>query len=686
MTNTKNTKRALLMSGLALLMCVSMLIGSTFAWFTDSVTSAGNIIKSGTLDVTMEWLDGTVAPADDAAWIDASEGAIFDYDLWEPGYTEVRHIKIANEGTLALKYQLHIVANGEVSKLADVIDVYYIAPATQITDRAQLTDTNRIGTLTEVLADLNGKATATMGNLVAGDEQTITLALKMQESAGNEYQGLSIGSDFSIMLFATQYTSESDSFNDQYDAGAELPVVATVDSQEELAAAISGGADTIYLADGTYTLPTSKNDEFTLIGNGETVIDLTRATGQNLSGTDITFENLTVKGSNSDYIGIQHAGEIVYNNVVFEESTTLYGESVTFSDCTFNLSTRYIWTYGAKEVNFNNCLFNTDGKAVLVYAEGGIDSQVVNFTDCTFAATATATTSAGDKCAAVEIDGSLINGTYTVNFNGTNTVSDKFNGLYRIKAQKDPANVTVNQNGTVVTAETVVVEAPADLDAAIAGGADTVILGSGNYIIPDSAQGKTLTIVGNGNTVVATQEDGSYEGCDYSLQGSTVTFENITISTDSSTYTGYARLNATYNNCTINGTYTLYGDSVFNNCTFNVSGDAYNIWTWGAPNATFDGCTFNSDGKALLLYGTVDTKLTVNNCVFNDNGGLTDLKAAIEIGNDYGKSYTLTVNDTVVNGYEINDKGINTGSTLWANKNSMGTDKLNVVIDGVDVY
>ena len=237
-----------------------------------------------------------------------------------------------------------------------------------------------------------------------------------------------------------------------------------------------------------------------------------------------------------------------------------------------------------------------------------------------------------------------------------------------------------------MTAETVVVEAPADLDAAIAGGADTVILGSGNYIIPDSAQGKTLTIVGNGNTVVATQEDGSYEGCDYSLDGSTVTFENITISTDSSTYTGYARLNATYNNCTINGTYTLYGDSVFNNCTFNVSGDAYNIWTWGAPNATFDGCTFNSDGKALLLYGTVDTKLTVNNCVFNDNGGLTDLKAAIEIGNDYGKSYTLTVNDTVVNGYEINDKGINTGSTLWANKNSMGTDKLNVVIDGVDVY
>ena len=111
-----------------------------------------------------------------------------------------------------------------------------------------------------------------------------------------------------------------------------------------------------------------------------------------------------------------------------------------------------------------------------------------------------------------------------------------------------------------------------------------------------------------------------------------------------------------------------------------------NIWTWGAPVATFTSCTFNSDGKAMLLYGQANTKLTINNSVFNDNGGLADLKAAIEIGNDYNTSYELIVNNTVVNGYEINDKGINTGTTLWANKNSMPQDKLNVVVDGVDVY
>lgn len=146
-------------------------------------------------------------------------------------------------------------------------------------------------------------------------------------------------------------------------------------------------------------------------------------------------------------------------------------------------------------------------------------------------------------------------------------------------------------------------------------------------------------------------------------------------------------MSATYNNCVIENTYTLYSDSVFNNCTFNVSGDKYNLWTWGAPTAEFNNCTFNCDGKAVLLYGTANTKLTLNNCVFNDNGDDTVTgKAAIEIGDDYGTSYELIVNNTEVNGFAINTAGISTDTTVWANKNSMSTDNLNVVIDGVDVY
>lgn len=233
-----------------------------------------------------------------------------------------------------------------------------------------------------------------------------------------------------------------------------------------------------------------------------------------------------------------------------------------------------------------------------------------------------------------------------------------------------------------------------DITNAISAGVTTISLTPGTYIIPDDAKGKTLTFIGTGNpedTKIATQDDGSYEGCDYSLDGATVTFENITINTDSHTYTGYARCKGTYKNCVINGTYTLYGDSKFENCTFNVSGDVYNIWTWGAQNAEFDSCTFNSDGKALLLYqeGTNTVNLTVKNCTFNDNGGLTAKKAAIEIGDaPYGKTptYNVTVSGTTVNGYEINDEGINTGTTLWGNKNSMPADRLNVTVDGVNVY
>jgi len=264
MKNKRNTKRALVSSILSLVLCLSMLIGTTFAWFTDSVTSAGNIIKSGTLEVTMEWADGTKAvPAVDSnEWIDASTGAIFDYALWEPGYTEVRHIKIANEGTLAFKYQLNIVANGEVSKLADVIDVYYVDPAVQVVDRTALTEDKKIGTLTDVL---NNMSTTASGNLLKGEEDTITLALKMQESAGNEYQNLSIGSDFSVHLLATQLTSESDSFNNQYDK------MATIDNIDELNEALAADYDLIQLGANlnmteSLVIPAGKNVAIDLAG------------------------------------------------------------------------------------------------------------------------------------------------------------------------------------------------------------------------------------------------------------------------------------------------------------------------------------------------------------------------------------------------------------------------------------
>lgn len=232
MMNNKSTKKAFLMSMLSLLLCVSMFVGTTFAWFTDEVTSTNNVIQSGRLDAGLYYGDA----AEDITE-DASTGAIFDYDLWEPGYTQIRYVKITNEGNLAFKFQLNIIPNmqpaaGEAN-LADVIDVYMFDVDADVS-REAIAAAEPVGTLSELMADADGAA---YGYLLPAEgvgtndynedvtapcgEISYCIVLKMQESAGNEYQNLSVGNGFSVQLLATQYTWENDSFDHTYDDGAE---------------------------------------------------------------------------------------------------------------------------------------------------------------------------------------------------------------------------------------------------------------------------------------------------------------------------------------------------------------------------------------------------------------------------------------------------------------------------------
>ena len=256
MTKKMSAKRALISSLLVMAMCFSMLVGSTFAWFTDSVTSAGNIIKSGTLDIALDWADGAAAvPADDSdLWQDASVGAIFNYDLWEPGYVSARHVRIANKGSLALKYKFVIQVNGELEQnaeghtLADAIDVYYVDPAAQVTGRDSLPE--KIGVLSDVLANLEATGS---GNLLPGDADKVTIVLKMREEAGNEYQDMELGASFTIRVVATQLASESDSFDNQYDADATYPAFAS-------ATAVPNQATVLEAEDITITVPAGDND------------------------------------------------------------------------------------------------------------------------------------------------------------------------------------------------------------------------------------------------------------------------------------------------------------------------------------------------------------------------------------------------------------------------------------------
>ena len=116
MKQNKTSKRAVLTSALSLLLCCTMLIGTTWAWFTDSVTSAGNKIQSGTLQVDLLVKGGNTDYTKYTS-VKESNAPIFDYDLWEPGYTLVTNAKVVNNGTLALKYTLKFVSEDDILNL-----------------------------------------------------------------------------------------------------------------------------------------------------------------------------------------------------------------------------------------------------------------------------------------------------------------------------------------------------------------------------------------------------------------------------------------------------------------------------------------------------------------------------------------------------------------------------------------
>lgn len=220
-------KRNFIVSLTSLGLSAAMMVGTTFAWFTDTATSGGNIIQTGKLDVKMSYsktLGGEYLDVEAE-----NTPPVFNYTNWEPGYSDVKYVKIENEGSLAFQYSLDIVpmmlmADGEVD-LADVIDVSVAV--------ADGTATN-MGTLSEIFDNSTSIADGVLySDTVAENDTTKTdeiiyrITMKMKTSAGREYMGLNVGDGFDLRLYATQYTYENDSFDAQYDKDADfekLPV------------------------------------------------------------------------------------------------------------------------------------------------------------------------------------------------------------------------------------------------------------------------------------------------------------------------------------------------------------------------------------------------------------------------------------------------------------------------------
>ena len=276
-----------------------------------------------------------------------------------------------------------------------------------------------------------------------------------------------------------------------------------------------------------------------------------------------------------------------------------------------------------------------------------------------------------DKAASINFGLNVVATQYTVESDSYSTQYDKDATYPVIVSNQQQANDAI----TNATDKKVNISIASD---------QTVTLDNG--IANEGDKARDITFSGNGTqTVDVVTNAVSAEGGQLNYQrGSSFTFENLTIQAGEGSYDGIVCDELTYKNCTIKGKLTLYGKATFINCTFeNEMTNQYSIWTWGGTDVTFEGCKFNTNGKAILLYGQATaakpTNLVANDCIFNDRKNGAAGKAAIEIGNDYDATYTLTVKNATVNGFAA---GKNTNSTLWANKNSMDAEHLTVTIDG----
>ena len=206
MTNRKSTKRALLGSVMAMVLCLAMLVGATFAWFTDTASTGVNKIQAGNLDVQLVDENGNSLEGKTLEFKKAANAAEGEAVLWEPGCTyELPAVYVKNNGKLALKYKVAITGINGSAKLNEVID----------------------WTIND--ADLSADHSLSAG----ATSEALTIKGHMKESAGNEYMNESIDG-IAITVYATQDTVESDSFTNQYDKNAAYPVVNVTELKEPL--------------------------------------------------------------------------------------------------------------------------------------------------------------------------------------------------------------------------------------------------------------------------------------------------------------------------------------------------------------------------------------------------------------------------------------------------------------------
>ena len=406
MNNKRATKRALLTSVMALVMCVVMLVGTTFAWFTDTASTGVNKIQAGNLDIELQYAtawDGTTgAPTD---WADAEgqtltfktkDNRATDKILWEPGCRYVLpELRIVNKGNLALKYKITVNGVTGDAKLLEAIDFTAKMGATEI-----------------ALDNLKGAilpsgAAQTTAGVAIGETDPITIKGVMKTTAGNEYQGLSIDG-IGITVVATQYTYEYDSMDNLYDQNADATIQVNKDNIQDYLDGKYGSIDgmTLVLAAGDYdkiefgraTAYEGSNTKYYCDGNESTPAAIKQDIANHLHGGAgkreyvRSMSNVTLKAADGATVNIN--GLVAFGGQV--NSTKWYSRdfvadrdmsatennnicywigqrwsNITFEGLTFTGGVN-IEAYGNKDtfidnVKFDNCKFNIANNADATY-------------------------------------------------------------------------------------------------------------------------------------------------------------------------------------------------------------------------------------------------------------------------------------------------------------------------------
>ena len=639
MTKRRSTKSALISSILALFLCITMLVGTTFAWFTDSVTSSNNKIVAGNLKIDLELLDkasGTWAS------IKESKAPIFTYDNWEPGYVDVKVLKVENEGSLALKWGAKFVSDVELSILADVIDVYVLPSATELTyptDRA-LSGYERVGTVREFV---NTIEQTTKGTLASGCEAYLGIALKMQESAGNEYQEKTIGA-FDIQILATQLDSEIDSFGSDYDADLPFP-----DEDGDMLVE-KNNVQYLYRADGThwlyYVTPDYTGDTVVVPEGVTTIGGSSFSYNTNVktvvfSSTVTTVRTNMLKGNTSVEKIVLNEGltdlstyERAFNQakglkeVVFPSTLKRIGKQA------FALTAMEELTIPANVETMLEGAFREMPNLKTVTIEGNTEIGEFAFRTCkdleTVYLLGDDVTFAGTSMAFTHADSGDANG-ITI-FVANETVAQRVRAAqgsaygYNVRIIGQPLSIRVETTEELLAALNNITE-PTIIDAT---GVTAVVTGDLNttLTVPAGvtlkganiiANGTAFLLIGNGEEQVVF-ENCSFAGVDRSAyniatNGADATFKNCEFK-GQITPNATAVLTATYTfeNCTFttsggSGTIgyvnCMGGNHIFNNCTFDFTGGATygsnQYTTWSAVNAysenrfstsvVLDGCT-----------------------------------------------------------------------------------------------